>query len=475
MNDYFIQQSTLDNPNENTPNVEYTDSEFTDIILTHADVHSVIIFLDNSKATGPDMIHNKLLIATADIITEPLTILFNRCLNEGIFPNIWKFAHVTPLHKKGPENLCNNYRPISLLSCVGKVLERCVHSRVLNYLKVNEIITQSQSGFMPGDSTVNQLTSIYHDLCTSFDFFLSTFPKPSIECGTRDYKKKIEAVGIRGNLALWFQNYLQIRKQAVVIKGKKSEYKTVPSGVPQGSVLGPLLLLIYINDITKNIESVIKTFADDTSVSLALKDPDRRAAILNSDFEKINSWAKRWKVSFNEEKTELLTFKKDNLPVYPLSFGNIVLEDKECHKHLGLTFQSNCKWEKHINSIIRKVTLLISCLRSFKYKLCQKALDTMYKSFILPQFDYADIVWDNCSGTLSNMLENLHLEAIRIILGAVRGTSHEKLYKESGFFTLKERRKRHKLLMFHKMINHQCPGYLSNLVPPLVSTTNPYH
>jgi len=89
----------------------------------------------------------------------------------------------------------------------------------------------------------------------------------------------------------------------------------------------------------------------------------------------------------------------------------------------------------------------------------------MYKSFILPQFDYADIVWDNCSGTLSNMLENLHLEAIRIIVGAVKGTSHEKWHKESGFFTQKERRKRHKLLMFHKMINYQCPGYLSNLVP----------
>ena len=132
--------------------------------------------------------------------------------------------------------------------------------------------------------------------------------------------------------------------------------------------------------------------------------------------------------------------------------------------------------EKHINSIIRKVTLFISCLRSFKYKLCRKALQTMHKSFILPQFDYADIVWDNCSGTLSNMLENLHLEAIRIIIGAVKGTSHEKLYKESGFCTLKERRKSHKLLMFHKMINYQCPGYLFNLVPPLVvSATNSYH
>ena len=113
-------------------------------------------------------------------------------------------------------------------------------------------------------------------------------------------------------VGIMVSNYLQNRKQAVVIKGKKSEYKTVPSRVQQGSVLGPLLFLIYINDITKNIESVIKLFADDTSVSLALKDPDRRAAILNSDLEKINSWAKRWKVSFNEKKKKKKKKKKKN-------------------------------------------------------------------------------------------------------------------------------------------------------------------
>ena len=119
--------------------------------------------------------------------------------------------------------------------------------------------------------------------------------------------------------------------------------------------------------------------------------------------------------------------------------------------------------------------MLISCLRSYKYKISRKALETMYKSFILPLFDYADIVWDNCTDTQSKMLENLHLEAIRIIIGGIRGTSYQKLYKESGFYTLKERRKRHKLLMFHKMILGLCPQYISDLLPPLVAHINPYH
>ena len=141
-------------------------------------------------------------------------------MNEGIFPKIWKIAHVTLLHKKGPENLYDKYRPISLLSCVGKVLERCVHSRVLNYLNVNNIITPSQSGFMPGDSTVNQLTSIYHDLCTSFDqrittqsifFDISKAFDRQWHKGLLEKKKKIEAVGIK---PIWHNGFKTIYKIA---------------------------------------------------------------------------------------------------------------------------------------------------------------------------------------------------------------------------------------------------------------------
>lgn len=473
---FFIKQSTLDNPDDIVPDLTYLNSELNNIVFSSIEVKAVIKNLDSNKAAGPDKINNRLLIAAVDIISEPLTILFNRSVAEGIFPQIWKTAHVNPIYKKGPTDDCTNYRPISLLSCVGKVLERCIHSHVFSYLQNNHILTPSQSGFI----AVNQLITIYNDICLAYDKGITTqsiffdISKAFDRVWHKGLLKKLEAVGIRGNLHKWFTNYLENRKQAVVIKGSISNYNTITAGVPQGSVLGPLLFLIYINDIVASIESSIKLFADDTSMSLALRDPNVCADILNSDLRKISAWANQWKVKFNENKTELLIFKRDPFINPPLYFGSCTLSEQNSHKHLGLIFQNNCKWEDHIHSIIQKVTLLLSCLRSFKYKLSRKALEIMYKSFILPHFDYADIVWDNCTEILSNALEKLHLEGIRIILGSVKGTSHEALYKESGFCTLKERRKRHKLIQFHKMINSLCPAYLLNLVPPLISTINPY-
>ena len=132
-------------------------------------VKSVLVDLDTKKAVGPDLVHNKLLRLSADIIAEPLAILFNRSLSEGIFPAIWKRAHVTPIFKKGEKGKCTNYRPVSLLSCVGKIMEKCVQKHVLEYLLDNNLLTSSQSGFIPGDSTVYQLLVIYNDFCNSLD------------------------------------------------------------------------------------------------------------------------------------------------------------------------------------------------------------------------------------------------------------------------------------------------------------------
>ena len=481
LNDHFINQTKLENPDDIVPDLPQLDQEIKDIVITSNEIKKLISKLDKKKASGPDNIHNRLLISAVEVIAEPLAIFFTRCLSIGIFPSCWKRAHVTPLFKKGSASLCSNYRPISLLSCVGKLFERCVHGHVFNFLVQNHVLTQSQSGFIPGDSTVNQLVIIYDNLCRAFDDKITTqsvffdISKAFDKVWHKGLLYKLHSVGIRGNLHRWFTSYLSNREQCVVLKGKSSDFKHITAGVPQGSVLGPLLFLIYINDITLDINSIIKLFADDTSLSLSLRNPDDRANTLNQDLEKINIWAKKWKIKFNAEKTELLNFKRDNLQTPTLTFDDIDLTDIDTHKHLGLIIQNNCKWDSHIDKITQTVTMLISFLKSYKYRLSRKTLNHMYKSFILPHFDYCDIIYDNCTQYLSDKLENLHLEAIRTIVGAVRGTSHQKLYEESGFTSLGERRKRHKLIFFHKIVHNACPSYLSERCPPLVAQINHYH
>ena len=286
----------------------------------------------------------------------------------------------------------------------------------------------------------------------------------------------MEAIGIKGRLLDWFRNYLTDRKQAVVYKGCTSSYMTVTAGVPQGSVLGPTLFLIYINDIVLSIKSTIKLLADDTSIYLSLNDSNQRADILNNDLYQIDSWARTWKVSFNPLKTDLMNFlTKRNMNVLPLHFNNTVIESTSSHKHLGVVLQNDCKWNNHINCLISKTRILVACLKSYKYRLNRKSLETIYKSFILPHFDYADVLYDNCPLYLKNKLEDVHLDALRTIIGTVKGTSHETIYFESGFTTLSERRKKHKLIMFFKIVNGLVPNFLNKYLPPLASSINPYH
>ena len=163
-----------------------------------------------------------------------------------------------------------------------------------------------------------------------------------------------------------------------------------------------------MNDIVLDIESIIKLFADDTSIYLSINEPDRRSLILNSDLLKITHWAKKWKVSFNPSKTELMTIcNKRDTQTRPLLFGQETLTETPEHKHLGVILQNDLKWDKHIHYIIGKIKLHTACLKSYKYRLSRQTLETLYKSFILPYFDYSDALWDNCTNILKDELEKL--------------------------------------------------------------------
>ena len=246
---------------------------------------------------------------------------------------------------------------------------------------------------------------------------------------------------------------------------------------PQGSILGPLLFLVYINDIVTDIGSSIRLFADDTTLYVIVDNPQQAAASLNSDLQKINHWASTWLVTFNPDKTEsLLISRKHHKPPHPpVYMNNTQIQEVESHKHLGITISNDGTWHNHIDDITKKAWSRINALRSLKFILDRQSLLTIYTSYIRPILEYSDVVWSNITQAEEEELEKIQTEASRIITGATRLVSLSNLYKESGLEPLKSRRRQHKLVHLFKMFhNISSPSYLSNLIPESVGNVVNY-
>ena len=397
-------------------------------------------------------------------------------------PDIWKQANITPIFKKNDASDPTNYRPISLLSSIGKVLKKLVHKRIFNFFRDNQVITTLQSEFVPGDSTVNQLVDIYNTFCKALDegkevrAIFCDISKAFDRVWHKGLLFELESVGIGGSLLNWFTDYLDNRVQRVVLPGTSSSWASVNAGVPQGSILGPLLFLVYINDIVEDINSTIRLFADDTSLYVIVDNPTDAAEKLNYDMEKIHQWASKWLVTFNPSKSESLFFsRKHNRPSHPPIYMNQQpINVVNLHKHLGIAFSSDCKWHDHITELKTKAWHRINIMRKLKLTLDRKSLETIYFSFIRHLLEYADVVWDNCTQYEVDELEKIQIEAARIVTGATKLVSIDSLYTETGWETLSCRRLNHKLLLCFKMKSGLCPTYLSSLVPPSVGNNTVY-
>ena len=228
---------------------------------------------------------------------------------------MWKFANVIPIFKKGDKQLIKNYRPISLLPICGKIFEKIIFNNLYNYLNTNNLITNNQSGFRPGDSTTNQLLYLVNEIHKAFDDPKSLEVRAVFLGISKAFDKvwhdgllfKLNQNGISGGLLKLFENYLHNRKQRVVLNGSYSNYSSIESEVPQGSVLGPLLFLVYINDLESNINSNIKFFVDDTMLFSVVQDSVKSATDLNHDLDMISQWAHQWKMEFNPDPSNQAT------------------------------------------------------------------------------------------------------------------------------------------------------------------------
>ena len=255
--------------------------------------------LDSCKAHGCDNISIAMIKICNAAIVEPLCMIFEKSLAIGQYPSMWKRANIISVHKNGNRQSKNNYLPISLLPIFGKLFEKLLFDSMHNHLCTNGLISAQQSGFLPGDSTINQLLSITHKIFTGFE----ESPSRETRAVFLDFYKafdrvwheglvyKLERNGISGKLLKLMKNYLSDRKQRVLLNGKNSEWADISAGVPQGSVLGPLLFLVYINDLVESVACDIKLFADDKSLCSTVYDESKTAEELNRDLEKVQTWA----------------------------------------------------------------------------------------------------------------------------------------------------------------------------------------
>ena len=480
-NNYFAKQCSLIKNSSTLPETlsMLTQKKLSSLDFVNDEILKLIQGLNENKAHGHDGVSIQMLKLCDTAIVRPLSIIFKNCLNYGIFPNVWKKANIVPVHKKNDKRIVSNYRPVSLLPICGKLLERLIYNCIFKFLNENKLLTPKQSGFRPGDSCINQLIAITHEIYSAFD------ANPSLE--TRgvflDISKafdrvwhdgllyKIRCNGITGNLFNLIKNFLSERYQRVVLNGQSSKWEKIKAGVPQGSILGPLFFLIYINDLPVGLKSGVKLFADDTSLFSVVCDPNISAQILNEDLELINKWAYEWKTSFNPDVTkqaqEVIFSRKTSKYNHPnLRFNNSIVQKVNYQKHLGLVLDERLSFNHHLKDKFSKANKGIGVLRKLFHYLPRSSLLTIYKSFIRPHLDYADVIYDQPNNeSFCDKIESIQYNAAIAITGAIRGTSKERLYKELGLEFLSDRRKFRRLCLFYKIKMNQSPSYLFDLIP----------
>lgn len=487
-NEYFSSVTEINDLNQvlpdNDPSIINNENCLNQVTITEQDVLDQLKILDINKAYGPDSISPKILKEAAHVLAPSLCKIFNASLIFGKIPSIWKEANVLPLYKKGSPADISNYRPVSLLCTPSKILEKIIYKHLYNHFRDNFLLSIWQSGFLPGNSTVSQLIELYHNFCEAVSngkevrvIFLD-ISKAFDRVWHKGLLYKLRKFGITDSLLTWFKEYLTNRRQRVVINGQTSDWAYLRAGVPQGSVLGPLLFLVFINDITSVVKSCqIRLFADDTCLFLTVDDRIDAAIKINNDLARIQNWADKWLVSFSPSKTKAMTIsnKRDYENNPSIFLCNHIVDQVNTHKHLGITLSHNLKWSHHIQNISNTCMKQINVMKSLKFKLDRKSLETIYMSFIRPKMEYGNILFAGASLVNLQKLDNIQLEAMRIVTGATYRARIKSLFDETAWNSLQERRENQVLCMLFKIMNNLSPVYLSGILLRLQGTEPRYN
>ena len=418
--------------------------------ITPHEIKDLINSLNVNKANPSSSIPTTLLKTASPVICHFLSSLFNNCIVNGVFPDILKIAEVLPLHKSGCKMSCSNFRPISLLNILSKLFERCLHTRLYKFCTLNNILSRNQFGFRNKSSTENAVIKICDEIANSFnnkEFCLSIFLdlKKAFDTVNHDILlHKLYHYGVRGNAYSLFKSYLSNRYQYSLVNDVKSSLKLITCGVPQGSILGPLLFLLYINDISNVSTFNINLFADDSYLSLSDASVINLEKNVNAELGKIKMWLEHNKLSLNVKKTSFMVFTNRTYDhKFNIKFGSISLSQTSQVNYLGVILDEKMSWQQHIDKVQAKISSSVWAMSQVKNIVNKKALVAIYFGLVHSHLKYCISCWGGVCESKTAKLVTLQKRAIRSIFNVSMFTH------SAPFF------KRLLILNFHDMYRHQ--------------------
>ena len=489
LNSFFSQCFNRSVPPLHSPPSFYNSdmSEFESLFCSPPEIEEMLLLLDTSKATGPDGVSALMLKNTATSIAPSLCELFNMSISSGVIPQEWKMSNVIPIYKSGGKTEANNYRPISLLCIVSKVLEKHIHTKMLAFLDSTRFLSDNQWGFRPAHSTASALASATHDWFTTLD------SGSSVGAVFFDLKKafdsvphsllldKISATGLHPVLVQWIGAYLTSRSQRTVVGGSASSWASVLSGVPQGSILGPLLFIIYVNGIFElTLNSKLMLYADDMLLYRVVDNPEDLGA-LQQDIDTISDWVSTHHLTLNISKTKYMIISRSHSiasvlrcngtpleqvseltvngdlmegQITSLLLNSESLEEVAQFKYLGVTITDDLSWSKQVSSVVSKARRILGMIYRKFYRFCgTSTLLRLYKAYVKPHLNYCSFVWDPPLVKDQEALESVQKFALRLCCKNWSAT-YLQLLDSTGLTTLSAERKIAKLCFLYKIVNN---------------------